>query len=107
MLGMDITSLVFLASGMLSVLALVVLLPIGVMLMQRQQARLKEQEHALKREMLARGMSVDEIERVIRASADKVTVKAESPEDDAGRLKGPGFDKTRLVQALIDQGMDA
>ncbi len=104
MLGVDILFPIILGIVVLIVLAFIVIFPIAALLTMREAARRKDQEHALKREMLAKGLSADEIERVIQASAEN---KARPSAVDASPAKGAGFDKTRLVQSLIEQGMDA
>jgi SOS response regulatory protein OraA/RecX len=82
--------------------------------MFRYHAKKLEQEHALKQEMIAKGMSADDIERVIGASSALGAAKATAasladaaPKEDPSRLHGPGFDKTHLVAALVESGIDA
>jgi hypothetical protein len=114
----DSTTLGMLTFFLMSLLAIVATVLTIVIVQYRHTARLKDQEHSLKREMLAKGMSAAEIERVIQASAEKETAKTEEIKWDSGEgsRAGPaaasgapvkGFDKTRMVQALVEQGMDA
>jgi SOS response regulatory protein OraA/RecX len=103
----DNSSLVFLAVMLPLVAALAIVLPIVLMLTFRQQSQLKEQEDALKREMLAKGMSAEEIERVIHATAGGTKSATELLADTAASPKGPGFDKARIVMMLATHGMEA
>jgi hypothetical protein len=54
----------------------------------RQEASRAEREAALKREMLDRGLSVDEIERLIRATAEPPTKIEDEDIDALGELGG-------------------
>jgi hypothetical protein len=100
---LDNASLVFLAIILPLVAALAVVIPVGMFLTFRQQNRLKEQEDELKREMIAKGMSAAEIERVIQATAGGSSAAAAEPATPTG----PGFEKARLVSFLAEQEMDA
>lgn len=83
---------------------------VAMLLTFRHHARTKQQEHELKREMIAKGMSPADIERVINATAGGspgsavVTAAATAA---ATAATGPGFAKTRLVATLMEHGMDA
>jgi hypothetical protein len=71
------------------------------------QARRREQENDLKRDMVARGFSPEEIIRVIQARPG-----AALPDDlERPKVRRPGFasgdEKANLVAALAEQGMEA
>jgi hypothetical protein len=66
--------------------------------------RAGERELALKQQMLEKGLSIEEIERVIKGPdwlGFGVPVRLPA------KAQGPGFEKARLVQQLVEQGMDA
>jgi hypothetical protein len=106
MMGTDLVMLVFFAFMALLVLSLIAL-GLGAMLLNhRQQVRRQEQETELKRDLIAKGVSADEIERIVKATAG--AAKAIVPEAaELRRPKGAGADRARLVQLLCEQGMAA
>jgi hypothetical protein len=94
--------------------ALAVVIPLGLVLTMRQQRialdrehALKQQENALKREMLAKGHSAEEIERVIRATGDAAAAKPPATVPANDHRNGADFDKTRLIAVLVENGVDA
>jgi hypothetical protein len=78
---------------------------------QRQRARRKEQDNDLKRDMVARGFSADEIERVIQARPGGALPSAAIDDPRLPKHLAQGFDsgaqQANLVAALAEQGMDA
>ena len=114
---LDVGAVVFLTLMLPVVLTLCLGVPIGIILDTRRKARLKEQEHALIQEMLVRGMSAEEIERVIQATGGGAAANAvqtaaavalaKVAAAEAAGPKGPGFDKARLIQVLAEHGMEA
>jgi hypothetical protein len=101
---LDNEMLVFLAIILPLVLVVTVVVPVGMLLTFRQQSRLKQQEDDLKREMIAKGMSAGDIERVIHATAGGTPGKAAA---EPAKPTGPGFEKARLIEILVEQEMDA
>jgi hypothetical protein len=82
------------------------------LIQQYQDGRRRAQENELKRDMIARGFTPDDIERILRASGPSV-VDDPSESDSANcpppslMLQLPGYDKARLVAALAEQEVDA
>ncbi len=103
----DNSTLGFLAFMLPTIGGLILLGLVAAILGFRQHARTKQQEDDLKREMIAKGMSSSDIERVIQATAGGTPAKADAPPAPATAASGPGFAKARLVQTLVEQGMDA
>jgi hypothetical protein len=81
------------------------------LLQQWQQARRKNQENDLKRDMVAKGFSPAEIERVIQARPWGAMPTAAGDDVRLPNHLALGFDsgteKANLVAALAEQGMDA
>jgi hypothetical protein len=102
---MDLNIVIFMAFLALLLLALMALVFGSVVLNQRQQARLREQENDLKRDLVAKGVSADEIERIIKATADE-TKSAPQVLAETIRATGPGADRAHLVKVLCEQGME-
>jgi hypothetical protein len=62
---------------------------------------------ALKQDMLDKGMSAADIERVLQASAVGVPAGVLQPSTAIlASAKGPGFDKARLIQTMAEHGLD-
>jgi len=101
---MDLELLVFFAFMALLVLCLIALGFVAMMLNHRQQVRRHEQENELKRDLVAKGVSADEIERIIKATAGEMTPKYAQPAETR-RPKGAGGDRAHLVQLLCEHGM--
>src|SRR5438105_3681082 len=100
---LDLTLLAFL--GFLFLLVLVVILAGfgGMWFSQRQAARLQEQENDLKRDLVARGLPADEIERIIRASSGMAKAK---PAAAAEKRTRDFYDRAYLVQLLCGHGVE-
>jgi hypothetical protein len=97
-----------LAGDEVVVLALVVggllLAAIAVVAHHWRHVRVAELQLALKRQMLERGMSAADIEKVLHASA------ASHPAEPGGEVcftGNPAEDKTKLVSILLDNGYEA
>jgi hypothetical protein len=75
------------------------------------QARRREQENDLKRDMVAKGFSPAEIERVIQARPGGAKPDAEGDDVRLPKYQGHGFtsgaEKANLVAALAEHGMEA
>jgi predicted component of type VI protein secretion system len=104
-MGIDLTTLAFLAFMALLVLSLIALGFGAMLLSHRQQVRRQEQENELKRDLVAKGVSADEIERIIKATAGNAAPKTQLAEETQ-RPTGAGADWARLVQVLCEHGMD-
>jgi hypothetical protein len=106
MMGMDLTLLAVLAFFAFLVLSLVAF-GIGMMMLsQRQLTRQQDREHELKRELVAKGLSADEIERIIKVTAGEAAPRSRVP-PETGLPKGAGADRARLVQVLCKHEMEA
>jgi hypothetical protein len=103
---MDLTGLAFMAFGALAVLSLISLGLGATLLKHRQQVRRHEQEIELKRDLAAKGVSADEIERIIKATAGEPVPKYAQPAETR-RPTGAGADRARLVALLCEHGMQA
>lgn len=75
------------------------------------QARRREQENDLKRDMVAKGFSPAEIERVIQARPGGAMPGGAGDDVRLPKYQGHGFatgaEKANLVAALAEQGMEA
>jgi hypothetical protein len=101
----DLNIVVFLAVMALLALALMALGFGSIILNQRQQARLREQENHLKRDLVAKGVPADEIERIIKATAGETKASPQAAAETI-RPTGPGADRALLVKLLCEQGME-
>jgi hypothetical protein len=61
---------------------------------------------ALKQDMLGKGMSAADIERVLQASAVGPAGLLQPSTAILASSKGPGFDKARLIQTMAEHGLD-
>jgi hypothetical protein len=81
------------------------------LIQQRQLARRREQENDLKRDMVAKGFSPAEIERVIQARSGGATPTAAGDDIRLPEYRAKSFDsgaeKANLIAALAEQGMEA
>jgi hypothetical protein len=102
---MELTMLAPLAFLALVVLALAALGFVAMVLNHRQQVRRHEQENELKRDLVAKGASAEEIERIIRATAGEAGPKPPDPAETR-RPTGAGSGRARLVQVLCEHGME-
>lgn len=105
-MGDDRLNLIFPAFMTLIVLIMCAFGAVAMLLKHRQQMRRHEQETELKRDLVAKGASAEEIERIVKASAGDA--KRAVPETAAlRRPTGAGADRAQLVQMLCEHGMEA
>ena len=97
----DSGDIVALIAVTLPMIGLTLVLPAALLLHARLRARLKEQENALKGEMLAKGLPAAEIERIIRATGLSAS-EDKPPSKHADDLsQRPGHQKARLIALLV------
>jgi hypothetical protein len=103
---MELTLLAPLALLALLVLGLIALGFVAMLLNHRQQVRRHEQENELKRDLVAKGASAEEIERIVRATAGEAKPKLPDAAETR-RPTGAGSSRARLVQVLCEHEMEA